>query len=105
MMTMKSNVSGRALNLLVCILAGIALVSNGRCDTALIPNRPDLFIEAFEGTNFGAWKVTGDAFGDAPAHGSLPSQMPVDGFQGSGFASSYHGGDGSTGELTSPSFK
>src|ERR1017187_8448704 len=74
------------------------------CDTALTPNRPDLVIEAFEGTNFGAWKVTGDAFGDAPAHGTLPNQMPVDGFLGGGFASSYHNGDGSIGTLTSPSF-
>ena len=104
MMTMKSNVSGRALNLLVCILAGIALVPNGRCDTALILNRPDLVISDFEGTNFGDWKVTGDAFDDAPAHGTLPNQMPVDGFLGGGFASSYHNGDGSIGTLTSPSF-
>src|ERR1039457_414669 len=104
MMTMKSNVSGQALNLLVCISASIDLVSNGRCDTALILNRPDLVIEAFEGTNFGDWKVTGDAFGDAPARVTLPSQMPVDVFLGGSFASSYHNGDGSIGTLTSPSF-
>jgi fructan beta-fructosidase len=98
-------ISGQNLKLLVYVLAGFALVLHGRCDTASILNRPDLVIEDFEGQSYGDWKVTGDAFGDAPAHGTLPNQMPVDGFQGKGFASSYHGGDGSVGILTSPAFK
>ena len=66
---------------------------------------PDIVVEDFEGTNYGAWKVVGTAFGDGPAHGALPDQMPVDGFVGHGLANSYHGGDGARGRLTSPVFK
>ena len=65
----------------------------------------DLLIADFEGDDWGAWKVTGEAFGPGPAHGTLPNQMPVDGFLGKGLVNSYHGGDGSTGTLTSPEFK
>ena len=43
--------------------------------------------------------------GRGPAHGTLPNQMPVDGFLGKGLVNSYHGGDGTTGTLTSPEFK
>jgi len=104
---LKLNViAGRTLYLLGWVLAGLALASTGRCgDPAVIANRPDLVVADFEGTNFGGWKVAGAAFGDGPAHGTLPDQMPVDGFLGGGFASSFHGGDGSTGTLTSPAFK
>ena len=105
MKNLKLNIAGPVLNRLACILAGCLLESNGWGDTALITNRSDLVIAEFEGTNFGDWQVIGEAFGDAPAHGALPNQMLVDGFLGGGFASSYHGGDGSTGTLTSPSFK
>ena len=67
--------------------------------------RPDILVADFEGANYGAWKVTGTAFGNGPAHGTLPNQMTVDGFQGNGLINSYNGGDGSTGTLTSPPFK
>jgi sucrose-6-phosphate hydrolase SacC (GH32 family) len=102
---MDCNAAAQSLNRLVCVLAGLAWVANGQCETASTSNRQDMMIEDFEGTNYGDWKVTGDAFGAAPAHGTLPHQMAVDGFLGDGFASSYHGGDGSIGTLTSPSFK
>ena len=65
----------------------------------------DLLIADFEGTDYGAWKVTGEAFGPAPAKGALPGQMAVDGFQGKGLVSSFFKGDDSTGTLTSPEFK
>ena len=43
----------------------------------------DILIADFEGTNYGAWKVTGAAFGPGPAHGTMPGgQMPVSGFFG-----------------------
>jgi fructan beta-fructosidase len=58
----------------------------------------------FEGADFGAWKVTGKAFGNGPAKGSLPGQMSVEGFQGKGLVNSFTGGDDSTGKLTSPVF-
>ncbi len=65
----------------------------------------DLLVEDFEGTNYGAWVVTGTAFGSGPARGTLPNQMPVDGFQGKGLVNSFNGGDDATGTLTSPPFK
>jgi fructan beta-fructosidase len=67
--------------------------------------RGDLLIQDFEGEGWGEWKVTGEAFGPGPAHGTLPNQMPVDGFLGKGLVNSYDGGDGTSGTLTSPEFK
>jgi sucrose-6-phosphate hydrolase SacC (GH32 family)/outer membrane protein assembly factor BamB len=65
----------------------------------------DLVIADFEGTDYGAWKITGEAFGTGPAPGSLPGQMAVDSFQGKGLVNSFHRGDTTTGTLTSPEFK
>jgi fructan beta-fructosidase len=65
----------------------------------------DLVVADFEGTGYGDWKVTGTAFGTGPAHGTLPGQMTVGGFQGGGLVNSFNGGDGATGRLTSPVFK
>ena len=65
----------------------------------------DLMIADFEGNDWGAWRVTGEAFGPGPARGTLPNQMAVDGFLGKGLVNSFHGGDGTTGTLTSPEFK
>ena len=65
----------------------------------------DIVIADFEGKDWGAWKVEGDAFGPGPARGTLPSQMEVGGFEGKGLANSFVGGDKSTGTLTSPPFK
>ncbi|WP_165072616.1 glycoside hydrolase family 32 protein [Paludisphaera rhizosphaerae] len=67
--------------------------------------RPDVVIADFEGDDYGGWKTTGTAFGEAPARGTLPGQMPVAGYLGRGLVNSYHDGDGSTGELTSPPFR
>ena len=65
----------------------------------------DILIADFEGANYGQWKTTGEAFGNGPARGTLPGQMPVSGFKGKGLVNSYFKGDGSTGTLTSPEFK
>ena len=62
----------------------------------------DLLIADFEGTTYGDWKTTGEAFGPRPARGTLPGQMSVTGFQGKGLVNSYYGGDRTTGTLTSP---
>lgn len=62
-------------------------------------------IADFEGTNYGDWKVTGDAFGTGPAPGRLEGQNLVDGFDGHGLVNSFHHGDGATGTLTSPEFR
>src|SRR5690242_19008803 len=71
----------------------------------LSADRPDLLLADFEGKDYGAWKTTGTAFGDGPARGTLPNQMPVTGFLGKGLVNSFHGGDGSTGTLTLQPFK
>lgn len=68
-------------------------------------DRDDILIADFEGPDYGAWKVEGQAFGKGPARGTLPNQMPVSGFLGKGLVNSYAGGDGTTGTLTSPPFK
>jgi fructan beta-fructosidase len=67
--------------------------------------RSDILIADFEGDDYGGWKTTGEAFGKGPARGTLPDQMPVTGYRGKGLVNSYHGGDQSTGTLTSPPFK
>ncbi|HEV7867365.1 MAG TPA: GH32 C-terminal domain-containing protein [Chthoniobacteraceae bacterium] len=59
----------------------------------------------FEGADYGGWKVEGEAFGAAPARGTLPNQQPVTGFRGAGLVNSYRGGDGPQGTLTSPDFE
>src|SRR5262249_9838375 len=80
------------------ILFGVIFLSHVRA-------ADDILIADFEGENFGDWKVAGAAFGPGPARGTLPNQMPVTGFLGKGLANSYHGGDDSTGSLTSPEFR
>jgi sucrose-6-phosphate hydrolase SacC (GH32 family) len=65
----------------------------------------DLLIADFEGETYGNWKTTGEAFGPGPARGTLPGQMPVDGYKGKGLVNSFYKGDASTGTLTSPAFK
>lgn len=65
----------------------------------------DLVIADFEGPAYAPWVATGEAFGVAPAQGTLPGQMPVDGFRGKGLVNSFLRGDGTTGILTSPEFR
>jgi sucrose-6-phosphate hydrolase SacC (GH32 family) len=72
---------------------------------ALRAGQPDVVFADFEGEDYGEWKVTGEAFGTGPAAGTLPDQMPVSGFKGKRLVNSYHGGDRTTGTLTSPAFK
>jgi len=64
-----------------------------------------IVIADFEGSDYGAWKSTGTAFGAGPAQGTLPGQMTVEGFLGKGLVNSFNGGDDATGRLTSPGFK
>ena len=62
----------------------------------------DVLIADFNGANYDAWRVEGEAFGTAPAPGTLPGQMDVSGFRGAGLVNSFVGGDRTTGTLTSP---
>ena len=64
----------------------------------------EMVIHDFEGASLGGWKAEGDAFGKGPSSGALPGQMGVSGFLGKGLANSFHGGDKTTGTLTSPVF-
>jgi sucrose-6-phosphate hydrolase SacC (GH32 family) len=68
-------------------------------------NPVDIMLEDFEQETYAPWKVTGDAFGNGPAHGSLPGQMPVAGFKGKGLVNSFFQGDNSKGSLVSPVFR
>src|SRR5260221_221430 len=67
--------------------------------------RADILIADFEGEDYGDWKTTGTAFGKGPAQGALRGQMEVSGYLGKRLVNSFHGGDKSTGTLTSPPFK
>ncbi|NEC86213.1 GH32 C-terminal domain-containing protein [Streptomyces sp. SID12501] len=58
----------------------------------------------FEGGTYGDWTATGDAFGSAPATGTLPDQGQVSGFLGDGLVNTFLNGDSTTGTLTSPEF-
>jgi sucrose-6-phosphate hydrolase SacC (GH32 family) len=71
---------------------------------AVWAEQPDIVIADFEGETYGDWTVTGEAFGKGPAHGALPHQRHVAGFEGKGLVNSYLGGDKATGTLTSPPF-
>lgn len=67
-------------------------------------SRPDIVLADFEGDTYGGWKAEGEAFGTAPARGTLPGQMAVTGFVGKGLVNFFRNGDRATGTLTSPEF-
>lgn len=65
----------------------------------------DIVLADFEGEDYGDWVTTGTAFGQGPAKGTLPNQMPVTGYIGERLVNSFHDGDRSIGTLTSPEFR
>ena len=65
--------------------------------------QPEILFDDFE-NGYANWKVEGDAFGTAPARGTLANQQDVTGFLGHGLVNSYLNGDGATGKLTSKPF-
>ncbi|MHC4326086.1 MAG: GH116 family glycosyl-hydrolase, partial [Planctomycetota bacterium] len=67
--------------------------------------RPKIVLANFEGPDYGKWEVAGEAFGKAPANGTLAGQQQVSGFGGKGLVNTFLGGDGPVGALTSPSFE
>ena len=84
------------------------LVTTALCVALLAPTghaEDDIVIADFEGGRYGGWKIEGEAFGNAPANGTLPYQTPVSGYDGEALANSFVGGDKSTGKLISPAFK
>lgn len=72
---------------------------------AIVLGPSDTILADFEGGSWPVgWTTTGTAFGSGPAAGSVSGQSIVTNFNGAGLANSFHGGDASTGTLTSPSF-
>jgi len=67
--------------------------------------RPKIVIADFELADYGDWKVTGEAFGEGPAKGTLPNQQEVSGFLGKGLINTFLGGDKPHGTLTLQPFK
>jgi uncharacterized protein (DUF608 family) len=66
--------------------------------------RQKIVLADFEGSDYGDWVVTGEAFGKAPARGTLTRQQKVSGYLGDGLVNTFLGGDAPTGTLTSPEF-
>jgi levanase len=65
----------------------------------------------FEGSDYGSWRTTGEAFGTGPAKGSLGDQQQVSGHLGKGLVNTFlrsertgGNGDSTVGTLTSPDF-
>lgn len=87
----------------VPLLKAYGYATRGRA-LADAPQRPTIVFEDFEGSYEG-WTVEGDAFGTAPAKGTLPNQQRVSGFVGKGLVNSYLNGDGTTGRMISKPFK
>jgi uncharacterized protein (DUF608 family) len=70
------------------------------------PGKPPQVFADFEAGNYGDWKVAGEAFGTAPARGTLRNQQSVTGYRGKGLVNSFLGGDDKLqGSLTSPEFQ
>ena len=65
----------------------------------------DVIVANFNGDTYDGWTTEGEAFGPGPANGTLPGQMQVAGFVGSGLVNSFYGGDKTTGKLVSPEIK
>lgn len=64
----------------------------------------DVLVDDFEREAYDGWVAEGTAFGAGPARGTLPGQMEVSGHRGERLVNSFHGGDASTGRLTSRPF-
>lgn len=65
----------------------------------------DVLIADFEGDDYAAWLIEGNAFGTGPAQGKIGGQQEVTGFKGNGLVNTFLGGDAPTGTLTSLPFE
>lgn len=84
---------------------GAALIISGGMLDALAggPEEVEVFAD-FEGNDYGGWEIEGEAFGAAPARGTLPHQNPVSGYLGEGLVNTFLNGDGATGVARSREF-
>lgn len=78
-----------------------ALAPQYQMTKPVVPNG-DVFADFENG--YGDWTVEGNAFGDAPAKGTLSGQRDVEGYTGAYLVNSFLNGDASTGKLSSPQF-
>ncbi|MEQ9409689.1 MAG: PSD1 and planctomycete cytochrome C domain-containing protein [Fuerstiella sp.] len=69
-----------------------------------LTQRTETIFEDFESTALDGWEVSGDAFADGTAAGTLPGQQPVSGFQGQRLVNSWRGSDRPQGALRSAEF-
>ncbi len=68
-------------------------------------DRPDRLIADFEGATYPmGWEAKGGAFANGPTRGPVDGQGPFVVYAGKSLANSFHGGDSSTGSLTSRPF-
>ena len=65
----------------------------------------DIVINDFEGSGWGDWKTTGDAFGTGPTQADLATKLDLMGFNGNGVCTTKVNGDRPIGTLTSPPFE
>lgn len=72
--------------------------------TGLYANRPAIIIDDFESGDYAGWSVSGDAFGNAPALGTLPGQQEVTNYTGKYLVNTFLNGDVSVGSITSDTF-
>jgi fructan beta-fructosidase len=91
------------LSVALAVLTAATVSAHG-AEPAQLTGQADLLVADFEGQGYGDWKVEGEAFGKAPAKGTLHGQMNVSGFEGERLVNSFLGGDRPTGKLTSPGF-
>ncbi|MHB8969975.1 MAG: GH116 family glycosyl hydrolase [Pirellulaceae bacterium] len=82
-----------------------SIVCSASASERTVPERPVIVLADFEKGNYDNWRAEGQAFGTAPAAGTLPSQNTVDGFEGKGLVNTYLGGDAPLGKLISPPFE
>ena len=69
-----------------------------------VASAEDILIADFESESYGQWEVSGNAFGETPATGTLDGQHAVSGFLGNRLVNTFLDGDRSTGTVTSPAF-
>ncbi|MHB8953403.1 MAG: GH116 family glycosyl hydrolase [Pirellulaceae bacterium] len=81
------------------------IVCSARPSDRSVPERPVIVLADFEKKGYDNWRTEGQAFGTAPASGTLPSQNRVEGFQGQGLVNTYLGGDAPFGTLSSQPFE
>lgn len=82
----------------------VTILSAARKSDRKVQERPLIVLADFEGSDYGDWKVEGEAFGAGPAAGTLGGQQNVSGFQGKGLVNTFLGGDRPHGKLISPTF-